>query len=96
MTTFLENTADVPPGDPGPDVPDTTRGLSQGRLVLKRFLGHRAAIVSLVFLVFIIVLAISSIGIGPIHGLVEVLLHGHPADRERRAADAAAVPLQPR
>lgn len=68
MTTFLENTADVPPGDPGPDVPDTTRGLSQGRLVLRRFLGHRAAIVSLVVLVFIVVLAISSIGIGPIHG----------------------------
>ena len=68
MTTSLENTADLPPGDPESEAPDTTRGLSQGRLVLKRFLGHRAAIVSLVALVLIILLAISSIGIGPISG----------------------------
>ncbi|MGN8246842.1 ABC transporter permease [Cellulomonas soli] len=67
MTTILENTADVPPGEVAPG-PDETKGLSQGRIVLKRFLGHRAAMVSIVVLAIVVVLAITSIGVGPISG----------------------------
>jgi peptide/nickel transport system permease protein len=39
------------------------QGLSLGRIVLRRFLRHRAAIVSLVVLAFVVVLSYSSIGI---------------------------------
>ncbi|MDO8121418.1 ABC transporter permease [Isoptericola sp. b490] len=67
MSSYMENPSDVPPDAAGP-LPDQTRGLSQGRLVLKRFFGHTAAIVSLVVLVLIVLLAISSIGLGPIPG----------------------------
>ena len=38
-------------------------GLSQGRIVMRRFFRHRAALVSMVVLLFIIVLAFSSVGI---------------------------------
>lgn len=39
------------------------QGLSQGRIVIRRFLRHRAALISMVVLLFIIVLAFSSEGI---------------------------------
>lgn len=45
-----------------------TKGLSQGQIVRKRFMGNSGAIVSLVILFLIIVLAYSSIGFGPIPG----------------------------
>ncbi|WGT46557.1 ABC transporter permease [Tessaracoccus lacteus] len=45
-----------------------TKSYSQGQLVLRRFVRHKAAMISLVLLLFIIVLAISSIGWGPIPG----------------------------
>ncbi len=40
-----------------------TRGLSQGQIVRKRFFRHRAAVVSIVALVFIVLLAFTSVGI---------------------------------
>jgi len=43
-------------------------GLSQGQIVRKRFLRHKAAMISLVVLIAIILLAITSIGWGPIPG----------------------------
>lgn len=43
-------------------------GLSQGRIVLRRFLRHRGAMVSAVVLAFIFLLAATSIGWGPIPG----------------------------
>lgn len=49
------------------EVPEDVKGLSQGALVRKRFLGHTGAIVSLVLLALVVVLAISSVGIG-FHG----------------------------
>lgn len=67
MTTILENTADVTPGAPVTG-PDDTKGLSQGRIVLRRFLGHRAAMVSVVVLAIVVILAVTSIGAGPIPG----------------------------
>jgi peptide/nickel transport system permease protein len=46
----------------------TDRSYSQGQLVLRRFLRHRGAMVSLTVLVFITVIAYTSIGWGPIPG----------------------------
>ncbi|MDP9806429.1 peptide/nickel transport system permease protein [Trueperella bonasi] len=50
----LDNTAD--------------RSYSQGQLVLRRFLRHKGAMISLVVLIGIIVLAFTSLGFGPIPG----------------------------
>lgn len=68
MTAILENTADVPPNPTTPENPEDVRGLSQGRIVTKRFFGHTGAVVSIVVLAFVLVLAISAIGLGPIPG----------------------------
>jgi len=68
MTTVLENTADVPPNPTSPQGDEDVRGLSQGRIVLKRFFGHTGAVVSIGVLAGVLVLAISAIGIGPIPG----------------------------
>lgn len=45
-----------------------TRSYSQGQLVMRRFLRHKAAMAALVVLIFIVVLATTSIGFGPIPG----------------------------
>jgi ABC-type dipeptide/oligopeptide/nickel transport system permease subunit len=68
MTAILENTADVPPNPTTPENPDDVKGLSQGRIVLKRFFGHTGAVVSIIVLIFVLVLAITAIGFGPIPG----------------------------
>ncbi len=44
------------------------KGKSQAALVRKRFLGHTGAIVSLVVLGCVVLLAVTSVGIGPWHG----------------------------
>ena len=46
----------------------TDKSYSQGQLVLRRFLRHKAAMVSLVLLLGILVLSVTSIGVGPIPG----------------------------
>lgn len=46
----------------------TDKSYSQGQLVLRRFLRHKAAMVALAFLIFIILLSTTSIGVGPIPG----------------------------
>ncbi|MBO3086463.1 ABC transporter permease [Cellulomonas fengjieae] len=68
MTTVLENTADVPPNPATPGGGEDVRGLSQGRIVTKRFFGHTGAVVSIGVLAGVLILAISAIGIGPIPG----------------------------
>ncbi|MDN5631422.1 ABC transporter permease [Glutamicibacter protophormiae] len=63
---------DVPqPVDQNPEAgekPQDVRGKSQGQLVRQRFFGNTGAVVSLVVLLFIVVLSVSSLGIGPIPG----------------------------
>ncbi|MGP3536170.1 ABC transporter permease [Microbacterium sp. RD1] len=58
--------------EPGPTEPpardDATVGVSQGRLILRRFLGNRVAVVSGVLFLLIAVFSISAIGLGPIPG----------------------------
>lgn len=50
-------------------VPDASqRSYSQGQLVLRRFLRHKGAMTSLVILLFIVVVAYTSIGFGPFSG----------------------------
>ena len=46
----------------------TDKSMSQGQIVLRRFLHHRGAMVSLVIFVLVVLLAFSSIGFGPIPG----------------------------
>ncbi|WP_110853657.1 ABC transporter permease [Georgenia satyanarayanai] len=46
----------------------TDRSYSQGQLVLRRFLRHRGAMVSMAVLIFITLLAYTSIGFGPLPG----------------------------
>lgn len=63
------NTADVPPAKGvEPEGADVVKGMSQGQIVRRRFFGHTAAVVSMFVLLFVVVLAISSIGLGPIPG----------------------------
>lgn len=50
------------------EVTTTDKSYSQGRLVLRRFLRHRGAMISLTFLILIALLALTSIGFGPIPG----------------------------
>lgn len=84
MTTApLENAAAVTP--PSGDE-DSVRGLSQGALVRTRFLGHTGAMVALIVLTLVVLLAITSIGLGPIPGwwkyrhtqFTSILDGGHP------------------
>ncbi len=46
----------------------TEKSYSQGALVRRRFLRHRAAMVALAVLLFVILLAYTSIGVGPVPG----------------------------
>lgn len=43
-------------------------GLSQGKIVFRRFIHHKGAIAGFVVLMVITLLAITSVGIGPVHG----------------------------
>ena len=52
---------------PGPSKTEQ-KSYSQGQLVVRRFLRHKGAMVSLVILVLITLLAFTSIGIGPVPG----------------------------
>ena len=53
---------------PDPEHEFTVQARTQGELVRRRFLRHRGAMIGLAVFAFIIVLAFSSIGIGPIPG----------------------------
>ncbi|MGO1315460.1 MAG: ABC transporter permease [Cellulomonadaceae bacterium] len=53
--------------DPQPSKTED-KSYSQGQLVLRRFLRHKGAMASLVLLVFIAIVAFSSIGVGPFPG----------------------------
>ncbi|WP_431277595.1 ABC transporter permease [Leifsonia poae] len=46
----------------------TAPPVSQGRLIWRRFLSNRLAVISVILFVLIIAFSISAIGIGPIHG----------------------------
>jgi ABC-type dipeptide/oligopeptide/nickel transport system permease subunit len=73
------STTDTPPDASGL----TVTAMSQGQLVRRRFLRHRGALVGMVMLVFVVLLAFTSIGFGPIPGWwgqdylkATALLHG--------------------
>ncbi len=46
----------------------TDKSMSQGQIVLRRFVHHRGAMISLVVFIFVVLLAFTSIGVGPIPG----------------------------
>lgn len=74
MTTPTPRTDDTPVHHDPVEVVENAielkevEGLSQGRIVLRRFLRHRGAMVASVFLLFVVALATTSIGWGPIPG----------------------------
>lgn len=71
MTVPIDSTME-PPADPRD--PTSVRlaaeekGVSQGRLVLRRFLAHKPAVVSMILFVGVILFALSAVGWGPIPG----------------------------
>lgn len=76
MATITPDAAPTPgstPQEPGPGEKMSLEirevaGLSQAQIVRKRFVRHRAAMVSLVVLILVLLLAATSIGWGPIPG----------------------------
>ncbi len=53
-----------------------TEGLSQGRIVLRKFLRHKGAMIGMIVFALIAVFAYSSLGVGPIRGW---WIHNHTA-----------------
>jgi peptide/nickel transport system permease protein len=51
-----------------PSTSDHEPGESQGRIILKRFLANRLAVISLIVYLVVIIFSISAIGLGPIPG----------------------------
>ena len=74
MTTPLDTQRPLEPGEPGFETIENAielrevEGLSQGQIVLHRFLRHRGAIIGFITLVLIMLLAYTSIGALGIHG----------------------------
>ncbi len=60
------------PRPPGAAFEPEAKGLSQGQIVRKRFLGHGGAIAGLVIFAIIFILAFTSVGCGGDSGLVEI------------------------
>jgi peptide/nickel transport system permease protein len=86
MTSPLSNMDEVSPAPATPEPEDQIRGLSQGRIVFKRFMDHRGAVVGIIVFLLVLILAVSSIGLGPIPGwwkysykdTPDIMNGGHP------------------
>ncbi len=66
MTQMMPEPA-LTPAPPSPEEEHTV-GVSQGRLILRRFLGNKVALVSGILFLLIAVFSISAVGLGPIPG----------------------------
>jgi peptide/nickel transport system permease protein len=64
----VDEAADARPHTAPGETPEQTRGRSQGQLVRRRFLHNTAAVVSLAVLTFVVLLSVTSIGVGPVPG----------------------------
>ena len=67
-------------------------GLSQGQIVRRRFFRHKGALVGLGMLAFVIVLAYSSVGVGPIGGWWQHTGAPDPGGIENRGAPSLSLP----
>ena len=67
MTAQMMPETAEPEPVPAREVDDTV-GVSQGRLILRRFLGNKVAIVSGILFLIVVIFATSAVGIGPIPG----------------------------
>lgn len=56
------------PVDPAVAKAEDVQGKSQGQLVRQRFFGNTGAVISLIVLTFVVLLSVTSIGVGPIPG----------------------------
>ncbi|GGC91469.1 ABC transporter permease [Tersicoccus solisilvae] len=63
MSTATEQTA-----PPTPQSDEPTKGLSQGRIVARKFFGHTAAVASIVVFLLVVIISVTSQGLGPIPG----------------------------
>jgi peptide/nickel transport system permease protein len=71
MSTVQGNPME-PSLSPEPDVVplpgEEQRGVSQGRLIFRRFVGNKVAVASIFIYLAVVIFSISAIGLGPIHG----------------------------
>jgi ABC-type dipeptide/oligopeptide/nickel transport system permease subunit len=88
------------PGDTGtPPADETTLeqketvGLSQLQIVRRRFLRHRGAMISSMVLLFILLLAVTSIGIGPIPGWWQWTPYDRPPPVNPRGEPTLSIPF---
>lgn len=88
------------PGDTGlPPVDETTLeqketvGLSQLQIVRRRFLRHRGAMISSIILLFILLLSVTSIGIGPIPGWWQWTPFDRPPPVNPRGEPTLTIPF---
>ncbi|WP_308465401.1 ABC transporter permease [Rathayibacter soli] len=57
-----------PEPEVAPVADEEERGTSQGRLIFRRFMGNKVAVASVIIYLFVVIFAISAIGLGPIPG----------------------------
>jgi len=70
-----------------------TVGLSQAQIVRRRFLRHKGAMISLFVLVFVLLVAITSIGIGPIPGWWQWTPYDRPPPLNPRGEPTLELPF---
>lgn len=86
-----------------PDVPNRadetsfeqkeTVGLSQAQIVRRRFFRHRGAMISLIVLIFVLLLSVTSIGIGPIKGWWQWTPYDRPVPQNPRGEPTLSLPF---
>lgn len=70
-----------------------TAGLSQAQIVRRRFFRHKGAMVSLIVLVLILLLSVTSIGIGPVPGWWQWTIFDRPPPLNPRGEPTLSVPF---
>ncbi len=70
-----------------------TVGLSQAQIVRRRFFRHKGAMISMFVLLFILVLSVTSIGIGPIPGWWQWSPYDRPPPLNPRGEPTLSVPF---
>lgn len=70
-----------------------TVGLSQAQIVRRRFLRHKGAMISMFTLIFILLLAVTSIGIGPIPGWWQWSPYDRPPPLNPRGEPTLELPF---
>ncbi len=70
-----------------------TVGLSQSQIVRRRFFRHKGAMISLIVLIFILLLSVTSIGVGPIPGWWQWSPYDRPPPLNPRGEPTLSLPF---